>query len=106
MTGQKEAEKAAERSVDAEALLEGEDPTSELVEDAEHWISVYQELVAYKQSLLGTSAEEIADFEHAEARGEAQGVDNVILRTELDRFRGRLAFWRGRLEELRTRNGS
>ena len=103
---EKEAERAAERSVDTEGLLEGEAPSSELVEDAEHWISVYRELIAYKHSLLGTSADEIADFEHSEARGEAQAVDHVILRTELDRFRGRLAFWRERLEELRSRHGS
>ena len=59
MTEQKEAQQAAERSVDDDALLEGEDPSSDLVEDAEHWIAVYRELVSYKRTLLGTSAEEI-----------------------------------------------
>ena len=82
MTEQKEAQQAAERSVDNDALLEGEDPSSDLVEDAEHWISVYRELTAYKRTLLGTSAEEIAEFEHHESRGEAREVDVVILRTE------------------------
>lgn len=102
MTTQNEARDAAARSVDDDALLEGEDPTSDLVEDAEHWVEVYGELIGYKRTLLGTSAEEIADFEHHESRGEVREVDVVILRTELDRFRRRLAFWLDRLEELRS----
>jgi len=106
MTEQKEAQQAAERSVDDDALLEGEDPSSDLVEDAEHWISVYRELTAYKRTLLGTSAEEIAEFEHHESRGEAREVDVVILRTELGRLERRLAFWLARLEELRSREAS
>jgi len=106
MTEQREAQEAAERIVDDDALLEGEDPSSDLAEDAEHWISVYRELIAYKNTLLGASAEEIADFEHRESRGEAREVDVVILRTELGRHERRLAFWLARLDELRSREAS
>jgi len=94
--------RAAIQAVDKDALLEGEDPESQLVEDAEHWVSVYSELIQYKQSLMQTSEEEVAVLEHPESQGEANNVDTVILATELERFRHRLDFWLARLEVLRS----
>lgn len=95
-------EDAALRAVDQDALLEGEDPASPHVDDAEHWISVYRELIEFKASVLGASAGEIADLDHKESRSEAKQVDVPILRAELERFRRRLAFWQARLEQLRS----
>lgn len=93
--------KAVIQAVDRDALLEGEDPTSTLTDDAEHWISVYRELISYKESLLDTSAERMDEFRHVESMGEVSEVDGVILASELERFRRRLAFWQKRLDELR-----
>jgi hypothetical protein len=94
--------RAAIQAVDKDALFEGEDPGSHLAEDAEHWVSVYSELIQYKRSLMATSEEEVAELEHPESQGEANNVDGVILATELERFRRRLAFWLARLEVLRS----
>src|SRR5579864_1455765 len=94
-------EDAARRAVDQEALLDGEDPDSPHLDDAEHWISVYHELIEFKASVLASSADEIAGLDHKESRGEAKHVDVTILRAELERFRRRMAFWQDRLELLR-----
>ena len=95
-------EEAATRAVDQDALLAGENPESPHLDDAEHWVSVYTELIDFKAGLLATSAEHIADFDHEESRGEAKHVDLTILRAELERCRRRLAFWKERLQQLRA----
>lgn len=96
-------EKAVRRAVDGDALLEGEDPLSPHLEDAEHWVNVYRELIAFKRSLLDATHDETAQLEHAESRQEATSVDGTILRAELERFRRRLAFWEERRAELAQR---
>jgi hypothetical protein len=98
--------RAVIQAVDKDALLEGEDPTSTLTEDAEHWISVYRELISYKESLLDTSAEQMDDLKHVESMGEVSEIDGVILAAELERFRRRLSFWQERLDELRRPESS
>ena len=99
-------QEAADRAVDRSALLDGEDPDSRHLDDAEHWIAVYTELIAFKETVLTSTAEEMADMEHAEARSEAKHVDVKVLRAELDRFRKRLIFWQQRHIELCREGGS
>jgi hypothetical protein len=101
-----EAEEAVSRAIDQDALLDGEDPETPHVEDADHWISVYQELIDFKISLLNATHDEAAQLEHAEARHEATDVDGTLLRAELARFRRRLAFWHDRRERLVERTAS
>ena len=96
-------EKAVRRAVDGDALLEGEDPESPHLEDAEHWTNVYRELIAFKQSLLDSTHNETTQLVHSEARDEASSVDGTILRAELERFRRRCAFWEERRAELAQR---
>lgn len=98
-------ENAVRRAIDGDALLEGEDPESPHLEDAEHWVNVYRELIAFKQSLLDSTNHDTKQLEHPEARQEAASVDGTILRAELERFRRRVAFWEERRSELTQRTG-
>ena len=87
-------------ATEAHALLPGEKSSSELVEDAEHWIRVYGEFIRFKRELL-------ADIDNASsALAEdlrASAVTDISqLRTQYERLRQRLAFWQNRLEELRA----
>lgn len=103
--GAMEPKDAVVRAIDQDALLDGEDPTSPHLEDADHWISVYRELIDFKESLLNSSQEDAAQLEHPEARTEATHVDGTILLAELERFRRRLEFWKQRQEQLSERAG-
>ncbi len=90
---------AAQRAVDDDALLEGEDPTSTNLDDIDHWISAYRELIAFKENLLNQGKSEIAEMSNPDSRQEASEVDITILGAELDRFRRRLAYWERRQGE-------
>lgn len=39
--------------VQADRLLEGEDPATSFTQDARHWIAVYRQMIAFKDELLG-----------------------------------------------------
>jgi len=74
---------AADRNSAGVPLLPGEKADSHDHDDADHWVAVYEELTA---------------FLHASSAP----------RSMLDRYSGRLGFWRGRRDELgwpATRNG-
>ena len=58
-----------------EAVLPGEMPDSDVRDDAEHWVAVYEELIGF---LVGSQA--------------ADGA--------LPRYRHRLSFWRSRRDQL------
>jgi hypothetical protein len=65
---------------DTPELLRGEEPTSRMFEDAELWVAVYSELLDF----LGGQPE------------------NGVFNRTIKRYRGRLSFWRRRLDELST----
>jgi hypothetical protein len=92
---------AAKKSVDQERLLPAEDPDTSLVEDAEHWVRVYDELVSGKREILRVVREKVGNVS-ADARREINQTDSVILEEELERFERRLSFWRARHRELST----
>jgi hypothetical protein len=71
-------------------LLPGEDPESSFPDDAEHFVSVYAELLRF-QELAVSQAE-------AESSGGGEHLEH--LRLERDRLRRRLDFWRRRQREL------
>jgi hypothetical protein len=95
-------EQAAERAVDPDRLLPGEATVSGLgpVADALHWISVYGELLAFKEELIDLGQSRIEGMSE-QARAEAGG-DQVLMEREAERFRRRIAAWKGRLDELRA----
>ena len=77
-----------------ETLLPGESSSmrSSDPRDVDHWITVYSELVSFKEKILrdiGAQREKVAD----EGRLEVQH-DDMIFRREYMRLVGRLNFWR------------
>jgi hypothetical protein len=97
--GEESADNAAEKAVDQERLLDGEDPGTPYLDDATHWVSVYSELLGVKRDLLGVAEERLPDL-HARVRREVANTDLVVLDAEMKRFSRRLAYWRRRCVEL------
>ena len=86
------------RAVDQRALLPGEDPSSTYLEDAVHWIRVYEELIGFKDAMLDRADLEAGDLT-AEATADIN-VDRRLLRAQAARYRARYAFWMERVAEL------
>jgi hypothetical protein len=97
-------ERAGQEAADPDRLLPGEDPATSYADDAQKWIEVYDELLRFKSRLLEVAEETLKDVHGKPARHEVVETDKVVLETEVNRFRNRLAFWRKRLSEL-DRNG-
>jgi hypothetical protein len=93
------AEEAAEKVADDDRLLEGENPETPYLEDATHWVTVYNELLGVKRDLVGASESRLPELS-AEARHEVASTDLVVLDEEMKRFSRRLAYWRERCVEL------
>lgn len=94
-----DAEEAGEKAVDDDRLLEGEDPKTQYLDDATHWVTVYTELLAVKRELVGVSEAHLPDMAE-EARREVASTDLVVLNAEMKRFSRRLEFWRQRCLDL------
>jgi hypothetical protein len=94
-----QADEAADKAVDDDRLLEGENPDTTYLEDAAHWVTVYSELLAVKRDLVGVSEGRLPDLPK-EARQEIATTDLVVLDAEMKRFSQRLTFWRERCVEL------
>ena len=56
-------------------LLEGEDPESLRPQDTRHWISVYREMIAFKEDLLTRVS---GDLKHLRAHGLAPTTVEVL----------------------------
>lgn len=82
-------------SVGQEHLLPGEEPDSVFVDDAVHWISVYEELLGLTEEFHESRADV-----SAEATQEADEVDQQALTDREHQYRRRLAFWQQRLRSL------
>jgi hypothetical protein len=82
-------------SVEDDVLLPEEDPGNSQKGDAEHWISVYQELLDHNRRLLNHMRN------HDEAEMETQPLERHIQRLE-----ARLALWEkgGRIAGRRPRS--
>jgi hypothetical protein len=86
--------------VQRDRLLTGEDPDSEYLEDAAHWIAVYSELVLFKERLVDAAQVGVKDLTEPDARSEGMHVDLPVLLSERDRLRKRLEFWKERRREI------
>jgi hypothetical protein len=93
-------EAAAEKAVDPDRLSPGEDPTSSFSDDAQHWVEVYSELLAYKNRVLALTEEAVASMPGSAASAEVARTDRAVIKAERDRFHRRLSYWSGRLAEL------
>ncbi len=89
--------------VKADRLLDGEDPETSYVEDAAHWITVYSELVLFKERLVDAAQGGMLHLSDPLARQEATEVDLPVLLAERDRLRKRLDFWKEKQRELGRR---
>lgn len=94
---------AAASAVDSERLLDGEDPSTSLVEDAAHWVTVYSELLLFKERLLDTAQQGLGNLTEEEARHEVGSTDLMVLSAERARLRHRLDFWKDRKRALSRR---
>jgi hypothetical protein len=97
-----EAGDVADELTNPEHRLPGEvdSESSPLLEDAEHWLQVYRELLAFKRTLLRT-AEIHKDGAPDAVVAEVSG-DQTLLRAELDRLERRHSFWERRAQELQA----
>lgn len=79
-------------------LLEGEDPESMRPQDTRHWISVYREMIAFKDDLLKRV---VGDLEHVSSAAKSDLADDVtLIQSQLDRYKRRMDFWVERQMEL------
>jgi DNA-binding response OmpR family regulator len=90
---------AAMAAIDPKRLIEGENPETMHVEDARHWLVVYSELLAFKESVLARTDSAVVGL-HPESSREIRTTDVKVLQSERDRFRRHLEYWRRRLREL------
>ncbi len=79
-------------------LLEGEDPESLRPQDTRHWISVYREMIAFKEDLLERVT---TDLERVSAAAQTDLHDDIkLIDSQLKRYRRRLTYWVERQLEL------
>jgi DNA-binding winged helix-turn-helix (wHTH) protein len=79
-------------------LLEGEDPASMRPQDTRHWISVYREMIAFKDDLLERVS---GDLVHVSPAAKTDLNDDIkLIDSQLKRYRRRLNYWVERQLEL------
>lgn len=98
------AETAALEQVEPDRLLQGEDERTQHLDDAEHWVKVYKELLEFKRSVLATTEEHVGTMD-PDAGVEVQKTDLKALHAEALRFERRLIYWRGRVVDMQKRGG-
>lgn len=97
-----EAAELASQQADPDRLMDGENPDTQDLDDALHWLSVYGELRSFKEDLLAKLRSRVAEMA-ADAAQEEALADERLLELELQRFQRRQEFWRGRIAELSDR---
>lgn len=89
---------AERKASDTPAPLEGEDITSAYWEDARHWLSVYADLLRFKQGLLARIAQQVSNL--ASPARQAASVDLTIIADQMEGYQQRLDLWYRRLWDL------
>ena len=98
------ADEAAKGAVDPDRLLPGETETAAYPEDVTHWLAVYRELLAFKESLIGATSR-WADVLTQDASREVRDTDLKLLEAEAARFRSRLSYWQAEADALAETDG-
>jgi len=79
-------------------LLDGEDPQTIRPQDAQHWIDVYAEMIAFKRHMLD---QVIAALEGVSAEAQMDLKEDVaLLEAQLARYERRSEFWSRQIERL------
>ena len=89
----------ARRAIDRDRLLRGEDPNTTQLEDAEHWVRVYGELLEFKERTIGLIEAEQGRM--LDVSREDTDIDLEVLAVQRDRLQERLRSWQRRVDELR-----
>ena len=92
-------EEIAQRALDDNRLIDGENPESNELEDAVHWGNIYGELIRFKEQLLSQMRSALPGLP-GDAASEVRSVDMAIVRQQMERYRSRQAFWEGRSKDL------
>jgi len=79
--------------------LEGEDIKTSHWEDARHWMSIYDDLLRFKRSLLARVEQELPTLSPIAQRAAAQ--DLTIIEEQLEGYQARLDLWYRRVWELK-----
>jgi hypothetical protein len=79
-------------------LLLGEDPETMRPQDAQHWIDVYAEMIAFKRHMLDQVVAALEGVS-AEARMDLK-EDVALLEAQLRRYERRSDFWSRQIERL------
>lgn len=85
-------EATARKLADSTRLLHGEDPSSTDPDDVAHWITVYAELVDFKDVALRLAAERRVSG-LPEVDRELGEIDVPLLSREREHYLERLAYW-------------
>lgn len=83
----------------ASPLEDGEDLDSPLLDDADHWVSVYSELVEFKRDLLREIDRQAREMSAETGEQVARNRRAFVL--ELERIELHLDYWLGRRRQLR-----
>lgn len=95
----REAAVAAWEGADLERPIDGEDPESASLRDAQRWVAVYRHLVNLEQELFDVMARMIPSMP-PDAQKEAETTNLPLIASQVERFRHRLDFWTRRRDEL------
>lgn len=82
-------------------LQAGEDIESPYLEDAEHWVTVYRELVEFKHDLLREIEQHVDGSDLPQSRQEMRR-DRRATEVELERIQLHLEYWLQRRDCLRA----
>jgi hypothetical protein len=88
--------------MDPDHRLPGEEESedSPLLEDAQHWLQVYAELLTFKRTLMRT-AEIHKEGAPAPVVDEVSN-DQVLLQSELERLQRRHRYWQDRVRRMQA----
>jgi hypothetical protein len=81
--------------------LHSEDPTTTRASEAQRWVALYTELLAFEDEMLRRIRANMASLSPA-ARQEVERSNLPQLIQDYQRFQGRLSFWERRLREIST----
>jgi Transcriptional regulatory protein, C terminal len=79
--------------------LEGEDIETEHWEDARHWMSIYDDLVRFKLSLLDRVQRDLAELQPIAQTAAAEDIQ--IIEAQMEGYYARLDLWYRRVWQLR-----
>jgi DNA-binding CsgD family transcriptional regulator len=86
-------------AADRVSLMEGENPDTTHVEDARHWVSIYTQMLEFKERLLERTRVDSEGLPRP-AREKVEAEDLSAIERERAKIEQRLQFWRQRHWEL------